>query len=428
MKAYDLSFDTNLERYDEGKSAANVDTAKLTVRTFRNWEDISRLSGIWNELLVESSAATICLTYEWLESWWIAYRASRELFVVGLFKPGGEMIGIAPFYRTSHPDHTGTKLPIRVLRFLGTGTDGTSTSLGLIFRAGYEVAGVRKLLQYLSEKRSEWDILDLHLMPAEAPMTLIMTDEIERIGWLLLQNNEPHLIVPLPDQYDKYLSSLSKKMRSELPYEHRRLLRQFKVDFRKIQTDDELPQATGILFRLNTQRWQARGKGGSFHNHEKRIFCQEMAKRFLARGWLDFWFLDLNDDTAAIEYGFRYKDTYYPLWVALNTEYKKYEAGSVLRSLIIQTLIADGIHFYELMNGAEPYKLRWGAEQRYYKNLSCVLPYSRGALYWKISSMLINSKVYFGSLRQRLRNFLSSILPSWAYNFLKNAYHRLKRP
>jgi CelD/BcsL family acetyltransferase involved in cellulose biosynthesis len=319
MKAHHLSFDIESEGSDDEKSAARNDRSRLTVKVFRTWEEITFLSESWNEFLVESCAATVCLTYEWLESWWIAYKDSRELFVIGLFESDRTLIGIAPFYRTSHPDHTGTKLPIRMLRFLGTGTDGTSTSLGLIMRAGHEMAGVLELLRWLSENRSEWDVLDLHLMPTESPITSILIRGIEHVGWLYLQKEEPHLIVPLPDRYETYLSSLSKKMRSELPYEHRRLLRQFKVDLRIVQTEAELPQATETLFQLNTLRWQARGKGGSFHNTEKTVFCREMAKRFLARGWLDFCFLELNGDTAAIEYGFRYQDTYYPLWVALNT-------------------------------------------------------------------------------------------------------------
>lgn len=426
MKAHNLSFDAKSDQFDHEKSVENFDSTRLTVRIFRNWEEISQLSGVWNGLLAESCAATVCLTYEWLESWWAAYRESRELFVIGLFEPDGTLLGIAPFYRTSNPDHTGTKLPIRMLRFLGTGTDGTSTSLGLIMRPGYEVAGVRELLRWLSEKRSEWDILDLHLMPAESPMTSLLTEELERGGWPRLQKEEPHLIVPLPDQYDKYLSSLSKKMRSELPYEHRRLLKKFKVDLLKIQTEADLPQATDTLFRLNAQRWQARGKGGSFHNTEKRVFCREMAKRFLARGWLDFWFLELNGDPAAIEYGFRYKDTYYPLWVALNTQYKTYEAGSVLRSLIIQALISDGIHFYELMNGAEAYKLRWGAEQRSYKNILCALPYSRGALYLKISVLHTRSRMRIRYLNQQSLIYLRTIVPPFVRSYLKNTYHRIR--
>ena len=427
MRAHNLSFDAELDRSDLKKATQSPDSPELTVRVFRTWEDMLSLSVTWNEFLAKSSAATICLTFEWLESWWMAYKESRELFVVSICGLDGTLVGIAPFYRTNHPNHTGTRFPIRMLRFLGTGTDGTSTSLDFIIRKGYETTGVRRLLRWLAESRSEWDILDLHLMPAESPTIAVLMEQLKHCGWPHSQKEEPHLIVPLPDQYETYLSSLSKKMRSELPYEHRRLLRKFKVDVRKIQAEAELPQAIETLFRLNTSRWQARGQRGSFHNEEKRILCREIAKRFLARGWLDFWLLELNGDPAAIEYGFRYKDTYYPLWVALNTEYKTYEAGSVLRSLIIQALINEGIHFYELMNGIEPYKMRWGAEQRSYKNLLCWLPYSRGALYMKISEVRSRGKACIDSIHRRFRDYLHNFLPPWAWNSLRNTYHRIKK-
>ncbi len=399
---------------------------QLEVKIYRTWEEMSQIRDRWNDFLFQSSSATVYLTHEWLESWWSAFGESRELFVLSLFEPDGTLIGIAPFYRTSCPEHTGTKLPIRMLCFLGTGKGcDLSTSQSLITRHGYEVASVRQLLRWLSDSRSEWDILNLHCMPAELSLTTLLLQELERNRWFRVEKEEPHTIIKFPDTYETYLKSLSKKMRSELPYEHRRLLRNFKVAIRKVSTEAELPQAIEDLIRLNTQRWQARGKRGSFHSDERRVFIQEMARKFFTKGWLDFWVLDLNDRPAAIEYGFRYGNTFYPQWMALDTEYQAYSAGYVLKSFIIQDLIRDSIRIYDYMDGKEPYKMRWGVEMLKYKTLFCAAPYSRGSLYLRMSVMKKTGIRGYYPIRSRCSNYLNSVLPAWAFGFLKGVYRRL---
>src|SRR3972149_2088382 len=121
----------------------------LDIKIFRTWDEISRLKPAWNDFLAQSCVSTMFMTYEWLESWWVAYQEGRELFVLGLYAPEGVLMGIAPLYRTSRPEHTRTKFPLRMLRFLGTGTGGTSTRLGFIICPGYEAEGIRQLLNWL---------------------------------------------------------------------------------------------------------------------------------------------------------------------------------------------------------------------------------------------------------------------------------------
>lgn len=380
------------------------------IRVYRTWDDVSQLKPAWNDFLAQSCVATIFLTHEWLESWWVAYQQGRELFVLGLYAPDGVLMGVAPLYRTSRPEHTRTKFPVRMLRFLGTGTGGTSTSLGFIMRPGYEVEGIRQFMDWLTKARSEWDILDLHLMETELLSTRVLMEELARRGWLQEQTQEAHLFAPLPDKYETYTASLSKKMRTEIPYEHRRMLKQFKVDVRKIQTEGELPRALDALFEINAKRWQERGGEGSFGNDEKRVFCQEMARRFLVRGWLDFWLLELDGRIAAMEYGFRYGVIYYPLWVAIETDFQSYSTGAVLRSLIIQELIPEGIRVYEFMQGSEPYKLRWGTDNtRTYTTVRCAAHGTKGAMYMKMSARSAAAMKWLNTKKRRVQKRLSSL-------------------
>lgn len=385
---------------------------------------MTSLQKLWDDLLSESQMATIFQTYEWIESWWMAYGSSFELFVIAVFRSDGKIIAVAPLYRATNKAHTRTKVPVRMLRFLGSGTGGTSTSLCFLTRRGFEASGTRILLDQLYSFRSEWDVLDLHLMEAEPPFTRALLDGITQGGWRQSTTEEKHLRVVLPTTYEEYLASLSKKMRTELPYEYRRMVKKYTVDIRRACNSGELQQALDALFQINTKRWQARGQSGSFGNDEKRLFCQEMAQRFLARGWLDFWILELDGKIAALEYGFRYNNIYYPLWVALETEFQAYSAGAVLRAHIIQSLIADDVRIYEFMQGEEPYKQRWGTEQLSYVTLYCAAPYSYGAIYMCVSDWAVAVSSWLKSLRRSFRTVLRALIPEMVIKAVRDAIRR----
>jgi CelD/BcsL family acetyltransferase involved in cellulose biosynthesis len=259
-------------------------------------------------------------------------------------------------------------------------------------------------------------------MEAEPLVTRTLMDELKRSNWVQIHKQESHLSVSLPDKYEAYLASLSKKMRTELPYENRRMLKKYQVDFRKVRSAVELQAALDSLFQINTKRWQERGQSGSFGNVEKRLFCQEMAKRFLARGWLDFWLLYLDGQVAAIEYGFRYNGIYYPLWVAIDTDFQAYSAGSVLRTYIIQELIRDGIRVYEFMQGDEPYKLRWGTGRRVYISIFCAAPRSIGAIHMRLTGLHSLAGARFRSIKRRCKHALRVVTPAG----LRNIAHKTR--
>lgn len=396
------------------------------VKVYRTWDEVTTLRHSWDDLLAQSEVSTPFLTYEWVEAWWIAFGKLREPFVLEFLGPTGECMGFAPLCRISRRDIAKVNIPLRTLCFLGTGTGGTTTGLGLIMRRGYEASGACRLLDWLSTSRSEWDILDLHLMPAEWLSTQTLLGELHRRRWFCAQSQATHLIVPLRDTYQMYLKSLSKTMRTELPYKQHRLSQKYRVNVEKVCSEVELGPALDMLFQLNTERWQERGERGSFGTHEKRIFGREMAKRFFSRGWLDFWLLKLDGRIAAIEYGFRYNAAYYPLWVALDTHFHAFSPGTVLRSRIIQKLIRDGVRVYEFMQGDEPYKMRWGPEVRTYTSLVSAAPFSTGSVYLRMSSWNSAARMRASSIPHQCKEGLRSVLPAGMWNVMRTIHNRLR--
>ena len=387
-----------------------IDAQHLTVKLYRKWDELDDLLAGWNQFASQSNAWTLCATREWLTSWWLAYGETRELFVLAAFDRSNELVGVAPLYRVRDGAPL-TKRWSRTLRFLGTGTGGTSTNMGFISRRGFEVEVTRCLLHWLSESRAMWDVLDLHLMPAEWQSTTVLLDELEVRGWARVRSREHHRVVVFPDTYEAYTATLSKRMRTELPYEHRRLVKAFRTEVRRLETQAEVAAGLETLIRLNSERWQARDELGSFAVPEKRRLAKELTQRFLACGWLDFWVLELDGQAAAMEFGFRIDRVFYPLWVALDTQYKDYSPGAVLKAQIIEHLIRNGVRVYEFMQGAEPYKARWGVEERKYDTVTCTRPFSRATLHFQLGILKLRSHRFTRRHRATAKAKLRSMLP-----------------
>lgn len=347
-----------------------VDDVKIEL--IDSWDEFAAKREQWEHLYAQSPNARIFLSFDWLQSWWLAYSSERDPLVLFFRSTTGEVVGGVALYSMLRREQPGNGLQLRCLRFMGTGTGGTSTSLGILTLEGQEVAVANSFTAWLKANIRRWDVVDLHLMEDKFAATSTLVEAMTTQGWDANVREDGHLFTPLPEDYEAYLASLSKKMRTELPYEERRLNKAYEMQILKCESEKDLPWACEQLFDLNTRRWQARGGLGSFHDEEKRVLCREMCDRFFRNGWLDFWLMKLDGQVVAVELGFHQHQIYYPLWVAIDAEFNKYSPGSVLRTHIIRDVIARGMKFYEFMQGSEPYKTRWGTVSEKYLTVRAI--------------------------------------------------------
>ena len=129
--------------------------------------------------------------------------------------------------------------------------------------------------------------------------------------------------------------------------------------------------------------------------------------------------LELDGVPAAMEFAFRIDGVCHPLWVALDTKFKDYSPGAVLKALIIRSLIHDGVRAYDFMQGGESYKLRWGTEERKYVNLSAARPFSRAALHCSIDTLQIRRRRFTARQITRAKAAARSLLPERVVDALK---------
>ena len=127
-----------------------------------NESDFAGLKHEWSNLLGESNADPLFMSWAWLYSWWEVWSRAYglELFLLGVYSnEDGMLVGLAPLYR--HVFRSLGGIRIRRLHFIGNawriGPSVRTEYVGLIMRNGFEESTAGAIAGYL--RRFTWDEL-----------------------------------------------------------------------------------------------------------------------------------------------------------------------------------------------------------------------------------------------------------------------------
>jgi len=395
---------------DPSGSQAPISSVPLSVNVLSKWEELYSLEPEWNSILEGNPKLTIFSTPEWLGSWWRAYGngKSKQLQVLTFRDTQGLLVGLLPLYlkRITLP----MLPPLGELRFVGDGSTD-SDNLDFIVLPGYERAVVRALVQHLATAQ-HWDLCQFNVIPFDSVTANIFLQEITEARWNCETSVVPWTAIELPDTWDKYLNQLSPKERKKIRNLTRRLEKRYQVRSCRCNSLSELPACLENLFRLHQKRWELRGEPGTFALTARRRFYQDMAQRFLSRGWLAFWVLELDGTVVALQFGFRYRDAVYALQEGFDPAYANDSVGYILRGYSLRELIESGVHRYEFLAGENDNKLRWRAMAGNYLNIHTARPGTRGSVHLHLVHLLKTSK-----------SFIRRLLPAALVNYLNSLRH-----
>jgi CelD/BcsL family acetyltransferase involved in cellulose biosynthesis len=341
----------------------------------------------WNSLLRQSSSNTIFLTWEWAISWWQSYCSGKSLWILAV-KKDDELIGIAPFYRSSLRRYG---LNYAMIHFIG---DGSSDSdyMDIIVKAGYEGLVIREILKFMPQYLTSWDILHLNEIPQDSPNIPILKRDLAISGWLSDISVSPCCHVPLPTSWQEYLSLLKPRMRTKLRSLSQRVESTFKVEFSRCTVHRELAPRLESLFLLHNSRWAGKSIRGIFESPAKRQFYYEISKLFLEAGWLSFHSLFLDNMPVAHQFCFEYDKKMFLLQEGFDLRFSEYGVGNVLRAYVFRHCIETGISSYDFLAGITTHKESWGAKTKYSIRLAIAQPSLKSRIYFAVPETMEKGK------------------------------------
>ncbi len=349
----------------------------------------------WDQLLGEYPATTIFSTHEWLLAWWRAFGGRDRLLVLAFRESASTLVALAPLALTVRPAFP---VSLRVLRMMGDGSHD-SDNLDLPVRPGYEDAFRRVLLDWMRRNSGIWDVCELNTLPSNSSLGARLPEDLAERKWTYVPSTRPQTVVELEDTWEAYLGKLSSKERGKIGLRTRRLEKQFEVRIHRVAEESEVEGALQTLFQLHGKHWALKGLTGTLQSTARRQFYEELSRSLLARKRLEFWTLALNGKTVAAQFGLRYGSTVFSLQEGFDPKHAVDSVGYVLRSRVLQQLIAERIRRYDFLGGTDESKMRWGGELRNYINLHFARPVSRGSMYLSLKARSGESK---GWLRDHL--------------------------
>lgn len=311
----------------------------------------------WNALFDSNATHSIFLSHAWLYSWWEVYGNDGSLHIVVCREStGNRLVGLFPACIRARRHF------FRSLSFFGS-DHVCSDFMDCIALPEHaeKVWGI--FADYICQVHNEWDVVELKDVLNTSPLISMLEYRPEvNICTTGKKTLCPYMV--LPESWQAYLGTLSKKMRWKVQYERRNLERHYTVKIRQTESVEELAQLWPDMVRLHQQRRTAKGDDGIFTSADFSRFLFAACERLLKAGSLRLSFLELNGENVAFILAMKTGTSTFYYQSGFNIDFSRYSVGSVLLGYVIENASNEGCTHFEFLRGDEKYKYEWASEKR----------------------------------------------------------------
>ena len=312
-------------------TAARQRTGSLHIEFARSLEELREE---WGPLALASR--NIFSTYEWVSIWQRHFGTSRRLFTATGRDSAGRLVALVPL-------SVAAQGPLRIVRFAG---NGPADQLGPVCYPSDRPLAAAALREALDRLPTRWDVFLGTQLAIDEHWTGL-------IGGRLMRRQSSPVLRPGTDKWDSHLVGTGSKLLREARRKERQLARGRTLRYRLADDQDRLPQDLDRLFALHRLRWQAESP---FSLNE--AFHHEFAAVALERGWLRLWFLELDGEAIAAQYGMRYADSESSYQHGRDPRLPHSSLGTLLLIHAMAKAFESGAAEYRFLRGPEPYKYR----------------------------------------------------------------------
>ncbi|MDP8960845.1 MAG: GNAT family N-acetyltransferase [Actinomycetota bacterium] len=324
----------------------------LEVQTEESFPNGS-LADSWEALVASDPSASLFHDPQFLRLW--CHHLCHWDLRLRFLHDSGELIGVVPEVRELTSDGK------RVVHFAG-GYHVTDY-LGPVSRPEHRSDVVDAWFDEL-EGESDWDELHAAGLAEDAGWHRLIAARASG-GGMAVDGPDREDVCPridLSGGWEGYLGRLTSKQRHEIRRKARKLSREAGVVKLVVVDEHELSAAVDEFFALN--RAAGGEKGRFFVDDSMYAFFQSLAAEFGPERTLRMHRLDVEGRPGAISVSLSHRSEWGLYNSAFERELRALAPGMVLLAELIRIAGEEGFGVFDLLRGDEPYKYRYGAEDR----------------------------------------------------------------
>jgi CelD/BcsL family acetyltransferase involved in cellulose biosynthesis len=330
-----------------------VSTAVLTSEA-----DFDAIGGEWDELVSSSCQhGVFFLRWHWNRAWWRMYAPPQsKLLLIACRDRSGHLVGLAPFYQ--HSRSVDGLVRVQEICFIGTGIDLlTSEHLDIIARNGYQDLVGQEIATCL-QQQSGWQRLWLWGIHADSPVLPHFAKTFGNALTVVPCDRLPY--VSTSSDWATVKRGFGANLRTNIDRYIRRIQKEYKCQFYRVRSPEQLEEFMDVFVRLHQDRWQSKGKPGSFTLPRFKEFMHETVRHAFYYNRARLWMLYLDGQCVAVLQAFVDRGVAHYFQGGFKSGYEKYHLGSVMNALSLQDCLqADDIHEFDFMGGGSRYKENW---------------------------------------------------------------------
>ena len=323
----------------------------------------------WETLLANTLHSSFFDTHEWLSTWLDFFWKDRPIAFL-FVRLGGTLIALMPLLSDESGElwcrHSLT-LPINPF---ATRADliGDNTAVGPI----------GEICSYLCETRRT---VRLGLQSIEAASRLLPA--IEKVAYcqqlrIRTSRTKGCPIVRILGDWDGYLASRAKHVRSEIRRKRRKLDQAGVVRLRTVSSADDSRAAMKDILRIEQKSWKEDNQTSFTAVSGLAEFYGTLSLRCALQGWLRTFILYLDNVPVAHMVGMVYRNEYYALKTSFDENYRDLSPGSVLVAYALEHAFAARLSVFDFLGWPSRWKNELANDVREHMNICVFTPNNYG--------------------------------------------------
>lgn len=331
--------------------------SRLAVETVTDSGRLHALAPEWEALAAEAAVEHPFLTHDWVETWWEAFGAGRELHAL-VVRDAGRAVAIAPLM-LGRVKMCG--LSLRSLESLAN----EHTPRGGFLVAKDRPDAYEALWAELSRPGRSFDLVLLRQLPAGSETLGALNRIAAGSGWLegrWRSEVSPHLRLEGP--FAAYLETLSPKHRENIRKREKRARKMGEVSYETVSGGSGLDAALEDGLRIEGSGWKGKEGTAIRCRPDTLSFYTSLARRLAGRDTLELQFLRVGDKRVAFGYTLRHGAGRFMVKSAYDDEFGPISPVMLLIRSVLERAHEEGVREFDFLGGCDPWKLNWTSDTR----------------------------------------------------------------